>query len=190
MSGYEDLISAVSPIDGGRAHALVFELESEEPLKGVLSSAEKLGCGRLILFNPLAVVGPAHAIAAIDYAVAAFRTGKNIARSLHVEAFLFAAATAEISKALEIFRLDLSGKRAIAVVVAERPEDCVKCLLELVKHLNLRVGAPKREESAARLLAQKLGIDEREVKATYSTSFVAAIEKCLLSRMALAFLSR
>lgn len=182
--------SAPIPIDGGRAFALAFEITCEEGVGKALSLSSTLPGVRAVFFNPDAVISSAHLIAAADYAVTCFRLGRNLARSLHVEAFLFAAATREISKALELFRPDASGWRAVVVLVAERADACLEGAAALRERAKARLSPLGRNERAARFLAEKLGIGEKEIRATYAEDFVAAVEKCLLSRMALEFLSR
>ncbi|MEM1909002.1 MAG: KEOPS complex subunit Cgi121 [Thermofilaceae archaeon] len=178
------------PIDGGRAYALAFEVYCEEGIAKLLSMSEATPGLRIILFNPDAVVGPVHVITAVDYAVTSFRLGLNTARSLHIEAFLYAAATREISKALELFQPDANEKRAVAVLVADSAEACIKGVVALCERVKASISPIGYSEKAARLLAQKLRIEEKEIRATYSTDFASAVEKCLLSRMALEFLSR
>ncbi|MEM0118951.1 MAG: KEOPS complex subunit Cgi121 [Thermofilaceae archaeon] len=178
------------PIDGGRAYALAFEVICEEGIARLLSMSETLLGLRIILFNPDAVVGPVHVITAVDYAVTSFRLGLNTARSLHIEAFLYAAATREISKALELFQPDVNELRAIAVLVADSAEACIRGVAALCERVRASLSPIGYSEKAARLLAQRLRIEEREIRATYSTDYTTAVEKCLLSRMALEFLSR
>ena len=89
--------AALYPVDGGRACAAAFLLESQRPLREVAKLLEGRGC-TLVLFRPELVVSPLHLVAAVDYALAARRLGRGVARALHVEAFLFAAATSEISR--------------------------------------------------------------------------------------------
>lgn len=144
---------------------------------------------QVVFFYPELVVGPAHLLTAVDYAVRAFRTGRNVARSLHVEAFLFAAATNEISRALRLFQPSFEEELLYAVVVAETHQLC-GAALEALRGVPVSLGRVDRSEEAARLLAKELGIDDREIAATHSSDFAEAVEKCLLSRMAMLYISR
>jgi len=187
---FDRILEVAEPIDGGNAYAVALAVEASYPLQELLSSLSGSGRWQVVLFNPENVVGPAHALTAVDYAHTALRTGKNIARSLHVEAFLFAAATNEISKALRLFQPDLSGRRAAVVISAERKEGCIECLDDLVARFNPRIEPLGYNGHAAELLAREIGIEAREIEATLAESFARAVEKCILSRMLLALLSR
>lgn len=177
-------------INGGRAYALAFEIFCEENIGRVLSLGDTLAGTRMILFNPDAVVSQAHVITAVDYALTSFRLSRNIAKSFHVEAFLYAAASREISKALEIFQPDVNGQRAVVVLVAERAEVCIEAAAALRDSAKARVSPIERNDTAALLLVNKLGIKEKEIQATHSNDLVSAVEKCILTRMALEFLTR
>lgn len=180
----------IAPIDGGRSFVLACLIEVENSLEQLMNLAKDFLGASMILFNPNHVVGPAHVTTAVDYAVMAFRIRKNVAKSLHIEAFLFAATTNEISKALEIFRPQPNGKRAVATIVAENPEDCFKALQRIREKLKVTVEAVPRSREAASALKEWVRIEDRELKSVYTTDFVDAIERCILSRMTLLFLSR
>mgnify|MGYP001772880540 CR=1 FL=1 len=179
----------ITPIDGGRARALTCLIEVRDSLEQLMNLAGNLNHATLVLFNPNHVVGNAHVTTAVDYAVTAFRERKNIARSLHVEAFLFAAATNEISEALELFRPQPYVKRAIAAIVSDDSEGCFKALQRIRESLET-VGVVPRNRAAAEALKEWLKIEDREIGSVYATDFVDAIERCILSRMTLLFLSR
>jgi len=178
-------------LDRGRLYAIacIVERESGLPWDSVTRALSSVEGASAVLFRPEFVVGPAHLLAAVDYAARAFRTGQNVARSFHVESFLFAAATNEIAKALKMFQPSFSENLLHAVIIAEDPQRCSKAL-DALRRTVKSVGSPLRDEEAAKRVIRELSISERELRATRALSLAEAVEKCVLSRMAIAFVSR
>ncbi len=178
-------------LDRGLLHAIACRIErgsslSWDEVTGALSSVEEV---RTVLFRPDFVVGPVQLLAAVDYAARAFRTGQNVARSFHVESFLFAAVTNEIARALRMFQPSFSEDFLYAVVVAENPQRCFEALSSLEER-GASVSSFSRDEEAAKRLIKELNISERELRATRASSLAEAVEKCVLSRMAIIFITR
>ena len=155
-----------------------------------LVSDLELGGVRVVAVNPSYLVGEAHLATAVEYALRAFKRGVNAARSFHVEVMLFAAATHEISKAIPIFK-PTEGLGKIAVACVSRDAVAAEeAVAEMAARLEARVLPLSCSEIAAKRLVEALSIKTSEVKATYSESFCEAVEKLILSRMALEYISR
>jgi len=181
----------VFKLDRGRlcAIACTLNLGAGLPWDSVAEAVSGVGGVKIVLFRREFAVGPAHLLAAVDYAARAFRTGRNIARSFHVEAFLFAATTNEIAEALRMFQPSSSDRSLHAVIVADEPQRCTDAL-EALKRVAESVEPLSRDEAAAKRAIRELGIDERELRATRASSLAEAVEKCILSRMAMALVAR
>lgn len=146
---------------------------------------------RLVVLNAALLAGPVHLATAVEYAVRAFVNCRNVARRLHVEVMLFAAATREISKALKLFepRTD-AGLLALAGIgsSAEEALEAIRRVAKLVEGLNLAPPAP----SLIRIeeVIHAFRITEEELGATYAADRREAVEKNVLTRMAVEYLSR
>ncbi|MDW8003705.1 MAG: KEOPS complex subunit Cgi121 [Thermofilaceae archaeon] len=180
------------PVDAGRAYAYAGVLRGTVPIdeREIRTVAGPFQEAYLVIFNPNFVVGPAHVLTAVDYALRAFRLKRNIARSLHVESFLFAAATNDISKALKLFNPNFRGNRHIIVVVSKSRESCLRVANAFAETQGAVYETFQRSKDVAERVTKMLGITEVELSTTYAQDFIEAVEKCLLFRMALNFLSR
>lgn len=182
----------VYKLDCGRRYAVACTVERRAECSWV-EVARKLGSiegVQAVFLNPELTVGPVHAVTAADYAAKAFRTGRNVAKSFHVETFLFASTTNEISRALKLFQPSFEERSLCAIIVGESPQQCESAIDILRREGRVGVGAVERSEKAALLAVKELGISEQELKATHSASLAETVEKCILSRMVILFVSR
>lgn len=179
-------------LDRGRRYAIActVELRTESDWVEVVRRTNGIKGIQAVFFNPRLAVGPVHVVTAADYATRAFRIKRNVAKSFHVETFLFAAITNEISRALQLFQPSFKECKLHAVIVGESPQRCENAIEILRKEANSSVKSMERSEEAALLALKELGISEQELRATRSSSLAEAVEKCLLSRMAMLFIYR
>jgi len=179
-------------LDRGRRYAIActVELRTESGWAEVVRMANSIEGVQTVFFNPKLAVGPVHVVTAADYATRAFRTKRNMAKSFHVETFLFAATTNEIFRALQLFQPSFKERMLRAVIVGDCPRRCENAIEFLRKEANSSVKFMERSEEAALLALKELGISEYELRATRSSSLAEAIEKCILSRMAMLFVYR
>lgn len=166
------------------------EIRTESCWAEVVRKANSTEGVQAVFFNPKLAVGPVHVVTAADYATRAFRIKRNVAKSFHVETFLFAATTNEISRALQLFQPSFKECKLHTVIVGESPQRCENAVEVLRKETNLSVKAMERSEEAALLALKELGISEQELRATRFSSLAEAIEKCILSRMSMLFIYR
>ncbi|RLF06043.1 MAG: hypothetical protein DRK00_02785 [Thermoprotei archaeon] len=176
----------------GVVYAVAAILELEEPLdlNSLLKAVGRPKEVKAVALNPEALAGPAHVLTAVEYALKAFRRGRNAARSFHVEVMLFAAATREISRALPLMSPPEGARRVAIACVADTPTACLSYLERVARELRASIAPLKREPEAAARVAEALGLERRELEATYAVDVAEAVEKALLSRMALEYLSR
>lgn len=172
------------------AVAALLELEGPLDLNALLKALRGAKEVRAVALNPHALAGPAHVLTAVEYALRSFRSGRNAARSFHVEVMLFAAATREISRAVSIMEPPKGAGRVALVCVADSPQACLQHLEEVARELGASAAPLRREPGTAAKAAEALGLEEREIEATYARDVAEAVEKALLSRMALEYLSR
>lgn len=148
------------------------------------------GGTKIVAINPVAVVSVNHALTAMAYALKTYEKKRNIAKTFHVEVMLFIAATKDISKALSICQ-PFNGLDKVLLV----DYDCdLSKLLErsnkIAGKLNSKIISHVCSDEQLKFIQRALNITENEIAVTYSANLLEATEKCLLSRMALEFLSR
>ncbi|RLE98711.1 MAG: hypothetical protein DRJ96_00325 [Thermoprotei archaeon] len=176
----------------GPVYAVAALLELAEPLslRALLRAVEGPSGVKTVALNPEVLAGPAHVLTAAEYALKAFKRGRNAARSFHVEVMLFAAATREISRALPLMGPPEGAKRVAIVCIADSQRACLEHLEKVARELRAAVVPLRRNPEAAAKAAEALGLEKRELEATYAGDLAEAVEKALLSRMALEYLSR
>lgn len=179
-------------LDGGRAHATVFLLKLRKPWREgeAIEVMRGLEGARAVVFNADAIASPSQVLAALDYALRAWRSGRNLARAFHVEVFLFALATDNISRAIELLKPRDDSDRVVVALVAKSQDACERASAAVAEGLRGEREPLARSDGAARHLAEVMGMGEQELAVTYASDYAEAVEKCVLSRMALAFLSR
>jgi len=170
---------------GGRVFHVAVAWALGGGVEGVLASASP----GLVLMNAAYAAGPVHVATAFEYAVRAFDAGINVAKRLHVEVMLFAAATREISRALELFEPG-RGAGALVVVAAGASGDEALRGLERCGERGLELSPPRPTLIHVDRVMEAFGLTEEEVRATPASSLLEAVEKNVLARMALEYISR
>lgn len=145
---------------------------------------------RMVAINPNAVVSISHALVAMAYALKTYEKKCNIAKTFHIEVMLFIATTNDISKALSICQ-PVNGLSQVLLVDSDYDlNKLLERMNKIISELNLKVINYVCPDEKLKFIQRMLNISENEIMTTYSVNFFEAIEKCLLSRMALEYLSR
>ncbi len=148
------------------------------------------GGTKIVAINPNAVVSVNHALVAMAYALKTYEKKRNIAKAFHVEVMLFIAATKDISKALSICQPLNKFDKILLIDFDYDLNKLLERLNKIADELNSKIIRYVCPDEQLKLIQRALSITENEIAATYSTNMLEATEKCLLSRMALEFLSR
>ncbi|MEM1508780.1 MAG: KEOPS complex subunit Cgi121 [Thermofilaceae archaeon] len=145
---------------------------------------------RIVVINPSAIVSISHVLIAMAYALKTYEKKRNVARTFHIEVMLFIAATNDISKALSICQ-PVNGLNQVLLVDSDYDlNKLLERMNKITNTLNLKVVKYVCSDEKLKLIQRMLNISENEIMTTYSENLFEAIEKCLLSRMALEYLSR
>ena len=119
-------------------------------------------------FDAESIAGSQHVYYAVVNALAAFRTGENFTRSLHMEILLYVSGQDQIEKGLQIVGLKDTASELCLVVVASSEEETNNFQERFQRHFNLR-----RDDSILEIqnegklshLKEVFSISDRELKA-------------------------
>jgi KEOPS complex subunit Cgi121 len=160
--------------------------DAEEFVKAARKGTPKSGWVQF--FDAELVATWQHLYFAVLNALLAFRSGRNVSKSVAMEAMLYASAQRQISKALRLIGVKRDSKNVAVVVLGESPAS-VEALLSAVAK---RVGVEPDEsvlsvsEEKARRIRQAFGITEREMEAVARKGAgVQALVDLVIERVAL-----
>lgn len=125
---------------------------------------------------------------AVLNALLAFKNGRNISKSVAMEAMLYASAQRQIKKAIGLIGVKCGSANVAAVIIGERP-DSVKAVLSAVSEA---IGAEPDEavleisKEKAQRIREAFGITEKELEAIMEKNDAEqALVKLVIERIAL-----
>jgi KEOPS complex subunit Cgi121 len=129
-----------------------------------------------------------HLYFAVLNALLAFRSGRNVSKSVAMEAMLYASAQRQISKALQLIGVKRAAKNVAVVVLGESPAS----VAALVSAVAKRVGVEPDDsvlavsEEKARRIREAFGITATELETvTEKGDGVQALVDLVIERVAL-----
>lgn len=173
-------------------HFAILPMRLHDPSKvqDVLSLAPKEGFG-LQIMDAEVVAGYEHLSTAIKMAIKAFKENRKIAKTIAMEALLYASAKRQIKEAIESVSSSESGRCVIIVISPSKEE--LESTLEKLKNYGLE------DESLVQLTDGKLPkilrlfeIRESEISLSkmLHSSDTSAVQSLVLERVSLSDLNR
>jgi KEOPS complex subunit Cgi121 len=163
------------------------KIEKPEQLLRTVRNGEQ-GDVSVQFFNAKLIATWEHPYLAVVDALMAFRTGRNISKSLAVEVMLYASAQRQIKKAIELVGVK-SGCSDLAVVVVGKSREVVESVASSIsKYLRREPDERVLELSPAKTLAirRAFGITENELAVvTKNNNTERALVDLVVERMAL-----
>lgn len=178
-------------VDGEEYEVIVAEYSVPRgtDLREVLGYVENAGSSgiHVVLINPDIVVDPVIVAIAFQYALRAFKRGKNISRYVPVEVLLYLAGTREIRKALRHLR-PREPLEGMVVAFAHTESHKLRDFVDgFEDKFGLKPAAPGDEDIASRIEGARkfYGISDEELRTTYSKDVREALAKLIAIRSAL-----
>jgi KEOPS complex subunit Cgi121 len=160
--------------------------DAEEFVEAARGDAPKSGWVQF--FDADLVATWQHLYFAVLNALLAFRSGRNVSKSVAMEAMLYASAQRQISKALRLMGVKRGSKNVAVVVLGESPAS----VAALVSAVAKRVGVEPDEsvlavsEEKARRIREAFGITGKELEAVMGKGDgVQALVDLVVERVAL-----
>jgi len=138
----------------------------------------------IIYINPDYVISPTNIIIAIQYALRAFKRGKNISRLLPIEVMLYLAGEREISKALRFFRIKEITDKLIIAIIGETTNKVLTVKAHLMKKFSFKESKIEVNREKIDYVKNLYKISREEISTTYASSEKEALVKLVAIRSA------